>query len=380
MEETTASMATVNEVVDVTSTTLDALSITTEDIVYKNKSNLEELNEINNLRKEVIQNSHDMNEKINDLLKLSIGVSNIVDIVENIAAQTNLLALNASIEAARAGEHGKGFAVVADEIRKLAEGTKSSLNDMKGLVSKIKISAGEGKESMDNTINSTNQMSNRLENVDKLMTENTDELEITKNSIREISEEIVSIKLAVDEINYAMGNSSKDAENLSNKVNDLQFDAEKSLEMAYRIGEIGEGMSEIVKTQVGTLDKSATSIKNVVIINKLKLVKDTHNKWLHMVEKSVEDWEKYPIQLDEKKCAFGQFYFSLDLERLKSLKIWNDIIPLHEKFHNLGKIIYDAIDRDNKDIAISEFENGKIISKELFDKIDVVIEYLLNNN
>ncbi len=376
VEETTAGMATVNEVVTVTSTTLKELSDTTIDIVNKNKENLDELGEVNKLREQVIINTHEMNEKINDLLNLANGVSSIVETVENIAAQTNLLALNASIEAARAGEHGKGFAVVAEEIRKLAEGTKDGLNDMKDLVSKIKVSTSEGKESMEHTIKSTDQMSSKLEHVSILTDENTEKLIIAKNAIETVSKEIISIQLSVEEINQAMVTSANDAENLNDRTIDIHNDAEKSIEMSKIINEIDESMLLIVEKQMKITKESAHPLSNSLIIEKLNMAKVSHADWLNKMSNSIESWEKQPLQLSDKKCAFGQFYFALNLDKPEVLDLWKEIKPAHEKFHALGKTIFNAIDNDDRNLAKNSIEEGKRLSKRLFEILDQIIAIL----
>ena len=157
------------------------------DSVYKNaKNDLEAL--ITWDKQQFVPSQAALGEKSEALSESMNNIGKTTDIIKGIADQTNLLALNAAIEAARAGEAGRGFAVVADEIRKLAEKSQQSANEITSVINDIKTSA----EEMTNNIQITKKDSEILE--DKLY-KIIEAFEGMANNISELKENIKDFKL-----------------------------------------------------------------------------------------------------------------------------------------------------------------------------------------
>lgn len=376
VEETTAKMNEVNDVVASTSDTLNSLSDESKHLAKKNDESMELLKELESFKDSVIHDNGIMIDKIQHLLDLAAEVENIVNSVQEIADRTNLLSLNASIEAARAGENGRGFAIVAQEIRRLADDTKQKLNGMMQFVSSIRTAAEESKTSLNNTIKSSSHMSEKIEAVSDTVSKNVGMLNNIIKGVNTINKSMQGIKIATEEINQAMEASGHDAEKLSSMTKSIHEDARKSVEFAGQISQIDNRLSEMLGAMFQSLEGGIHAISKEEILDVLAKAKNAHIKWIEVLKTSVDEMRIYPLQTNPKKCAFGHFYNAIRINYKEIVEEWKQIGEIHHRFHILGDEVIEAIRNNQKTQAMDLYNEAEVLSMEIIDLMEDIMNKL----
>jgi methyl-accepting chemotaxis protein len=177
-------------------------------------------------------------ESLKSAIEESTSVKHVNELTEEIlsvSSQTNLLALNASIEAARAGEAGKGFAVVADEIRKLADSTRETANNIQSInaqvtdaVEKLSESANQLVEYIDETImpdyDSFVKTGEQYRADATYVNSTMDQFEARANSLKEV---VIVMKQSVEDISTAIEESAKGIATAAENTNILVENMDK---------------------------------------------------------------------------------------------------------------------------------------------------------
>ncbi|NIK79485.1 methyl-accepting chemotaxis protein [Paenibacillus castaneae] len=194
---------------------------------------------------------------LHELKEQSDHISNILALIGDVATQTNLLALNASIEAARAGEHGKGFAVVAHEIRKLAERSKESSEQIGTILHSIGAHTSTAVASMEQSVDAARVGST-------ISRQAGESFRTIVTSIRDVSSQVQEVSVASEQMSAGSEQIAASLDELetitANATGNLQRVAAASEEQLASMQEVASS-SEQMRSLAESLNEAVGRFK-----------------------------------------------------------------------------------------------------------------------
>lgn len=348
-----------------TNTIIEA-SAETQEVYKKIEMGQEELTEIKEVSSQTIKVSNEMKQDMEKLFQVIHQMDNLISGIDTISMQTNLLSLNASIEAARAGEAGKGFAVVADEIRELSAETQKLTSNIGEFVEVIKNASQKSAESVSHTITSLEMMTEKIENIWGLNHEN-------QQRVSKVNDSISSLAAVSEEISSSMTEMENQLRDSTSFMRDVNIDLRKAIEPVKGI----EKALDSAAKQMGNMTRDAFfRLHRTEFAKYIGSAITAHQTWLANLRKMVTEKTIIPLQLNDKKCGFGHFYYAITPEIKEIQAIWDALGEKHKKFHGYGSSVIHALLDGNSAHAESLYMEAENYSRELISDLRKIQQYM----
>jgi methyl-accepting chemotaxis protein len=190
-------------------------------------------------------NLQSMSEVIGTLEDKVKAIGGVMETITQISTQTNLLALNASIEAARAGEHGKGFAVVANEVRKLAEQSARSTEEVKVTVQELQAGSRLVSEQMNETRENFQRQGTVVNDTEITFGEISTLMSDMQDSIDSVYEEIQKVAAHKDDVAETIQTMAATSQETAAACEEVSASTDEQLRAIQSITDAAETLTEL---------------------------------------------------------------------------------------------------------------------------------------
>ncbi|PKL64935.1 MAG: methyl-accepting chemotaxis protein [Methanomicrobiales archaeon HGW-Methanomicrobiales-3] len=196
----------------------------------------------------ITRSSNDVNQIIGDIKGQMDKISEIVDLITDLANQTNLLALNAAIEAARAGDAGRGFAVVASEVKSLAVESRASAERISDMIENLQIQTNNAVEAVSASTAGVKEGSAALGNTIASFTRIADSIDQISRNVGDVASATEEQAASVEEITASVNEVNGLMQNTAKESTDAAAASEESSAAIEQISKVIGNVTEVVES------------------------------------------------------------------------------------------------------------------------------------